>query len=61
MSDEQKECTGCDHCGMDMDLDPYCAAPAVLEKHPFGLNCNRALEKFCGYSDRRLWTIRRPR
>lgn len=36
MGERKRECFNCDFCGMDMDMDPYCAHPKVLEKFPFG-------------------------
>ena len=39
MSDE-KRCFDCDFCGMDMDLEPYCAHPDVLKTNPWGSNTN---------------------
>ncbi len=35
-----KRCFNCDHCGMDMDMDPYCAHPDVLKTNPHGSNVN---------------------
>lgn len=35
-------CSGCRWRGMDMDMDPYCAAPQIVESNRFGLNCNVA-------------------
>ncbi|HZC30138.1 MAG TPA: hypothetical protein VE261_01380 [Gaiellaceae bacterium] len=32
---------------MDMDMDPYCAAPKVLEAHRWGLNLCRGTPKEC--------------
>jgi hypothetical protein len=57
----RRECFGCDHCGMDMDMDPYCVAPAVMAEHPYGLVTRRALPTYCGDDERRLFTPRRPR
>lgn len=45
---QKDRCSGCKFCGWDMGMDPYCASPTVLEKHPYGLNINRAIEMFCG-------------
>lgn len=36
MSRDEKNCRDCKHCGMDMDLDPYCAHPKVLKRVPYG-------------------------
>ena len=44
---EEKSCNTCIHRCMDMDLDPYCAAPAVLEKHPYGLVLHRGTPPEC--------------
>ncbi|MDP9651679.1 hypothetical protein [Paraburkholderia caledonica] len=41
---------GCTHCGMDMDMEPYCVNEAVLalrtaetgRTYPFGLDTNPA-------------------
>lgn len=40
-------CSSCKHCGMDMDLDPYCAHPVVIKVHPYGLGINAAIRDFC--------------
>ena len=42
------QCSSCKHCGMDMDMGPYCAEPSVLEKHTYGLNINYAIKDYCG-------------
>jgi len=37
----ERHCRNCDHCGMDMDMDPYCVNLKVIEsfeKHPYGLS-----------------------
>jgi hypothetical protein len=50
---EDKRChggSGCQHCGMDMDVEPYCVQPVVLQRrkeitgrdYPFGLDTNPA-------------------
>lgn len=47
---ENKRCTECDHCGMDMDMEPYCVQPDVIalrtketgRDYPWGLDINRA-------------------
>jgi hypothetical protein len=51
-------CSGCDHCGMDMDMEPYCVHPNVVKEHPHGLNISPALARFCHHE---LWTPRKPR
>lgn len=41
---------GCAHCGMDMDMEPYCVQPQVLQRrtdvtsrtYPFGLDTTPA-------------------
>ena len=33
-------CFDCKFCGMDMDMDPYCAHPKVIEHNPYGSNTN---------------------
>lgn len=38
-------CGHCIHCGMDMDMEPYCAEPRILKGNPFGLLINHALKK----------------
>ena len=42
------QCSSCKFCAMDMDLDPFCVHPKVLENHNWGLNINTAIENFCG-------------
>lgn len=51
-------CGSCDHCGMDMDMDPFCVHPSVTKEHPHGLYIRSARPKYC---DGRLWTERKPR
>jgi hypothetical protein len=41
-------CSSCKFCGMDMDLDPYCAHPKVIARHKWGLVINKAIADFCG-------------
>lgn len=36
-----KSCTSCKHCGMDMDMEPYCVHPKVIAIGPYGINTNR--------------------
>ncbi len=55
-------CSGCDYCGMDMDMDPFCVHPTVKAKHPIGLNISTAIRDFCGEGDKlKLWKKREPR
>lgn len=61
ISPQEHLCTTCDHCGMDMDMDPYCVHPAVLVQHSHGLVTRRALPLFCGGEEHQLWTPRKPR
>lgn len=39
MSD-RRNCTECRYCGMDMDMDPYCAHPEVLKTNRWGSSVN---------------------
>lgn len=48
LSDE-KGCGKCNHCGMDMDMAPFCVSERVLSQSalngraaPYGLNINPA-------------------
>lgn len=45
---DPERCSGCKYCSMDMDMDPFCMHPEVAKLHPFGLNLNAAIDKFCG-------------
>ena len=58
-------CSGCKHCGMDMDMDPFCTHPTVKAKHPYGLNIGPAINGFCGKDGKMeeltLWEAREPR
>jgi hypothetical protein len=55
-------CSGCDYCGMDMDLDPFCVHPTVKAEHPWGLTINKAIQLFCGEGDKlKLWKKREAR
>ncbi len=56
-------CSGCDYCGMDMDMDPFCAHPTVTAKHRYGLNINYAIKDFCEDTEGNLtlWKKRKPR
>jgi hypothetical protein len=57
----KKECFNCDHCGMDMDMTPYCVHPKVAKDYRYGLNCNQALQMFCRKDqDLSLWEERKP-
>ncbi len=40
LSPKPRDCFDCQHCGMDMDMDPYCAHPDVLKTNPSGSNTN---------------------
>ena len=40
-------CNSCLHRCMDMDMDPYCACPAVTDKHPYGLVLHRGAPSEC--------------
>jgi hypothetical protein len=50
-------CSSCKFCGMDMDMDPYCVHPKVLENHPYGYGINHAIRETCG-TDLNLWEKR---
>jgi hypothetical protein len=55
-------CSGCNFCGMDMDMDPYCVHPQVLKVHPWGVGLTTALNSFCRQGDKlTLWEKREPR
>lgn len=41
-------CSTCEHCSIDMDLEPFCIHPAVVARYPIGLFINRAIQDFCG-------------
>jgi len=59
---DQRICQNCDYSGMDMDMDPYCAHPEVLKKHPYGLVLHsRKIAEFCPSPELPLYTIRKPR
>src|SRR5262245_23451339 len=34
---DERTCHTCKHRCMDMEMEPYCASPKVLEKHRWGL------------------------
>ncbi len=54
-------CSHCAYCGMDMDMDPYCAHPKVKKAHPYGLNINIATRDFCEKDGKlTLWETRKP-
>lgn len=57
---DPRGCSGCEYCGMDMDMAPYCVAPDVLKEWPNGVNINMAIDRFCG-PDLSLWKQREPR
>lgn len=59
----EKRCYECDHCGMDMDMDPYCVQPEVMgAKNRYGLYTKhaRAYDGACG-PEAKLWEPRKPR
>lgn len=58
MADKKRDCFECDHCGMYMDMDPYCVAPEVTKKHPYGLVVRQARPDVCKGD---MWTERKPR
>lgn len=41
------QCSGCKHCGMDLDMLPACHHEIVRKDHPHGLNINAALARYC--------------
>jgi predicted metal-binding protein len=41
-------CSTCKYCSMDLDMDPFCTHPKVLEIHRYGVNLNKAISNFCG-------------
>lgn len=45
--DEKNDCRTCLYQCMDMDMDPYCAAPAVTKTYPYGLVLHRGTPKEC--------------
>jgi hypothetical protein len=52
----EKNCTTCGNRCMDMDMDPYCAAPEVLKSHPFGLVLHSGPVEACKVGDEyTLW------
>jgi hypothetical protein len=54
-------CSGCKHCGMDMDMDPFCTHPTVRADHRYGLNINKAIQRYCGDGDKlKLWEAKNP-
>lgn len=44
---DKDSCGGCNHCGMDMDMEPFCMAPEVTKGHPTGLLIDHAQRLFC--------------
>lgn len=58
----KRECLNCDFCGMDMDMDPYCVAPAVVAENPYGSSVNsERVKRLCPHPERPLFEIRRKR
>ena len=56
---DPEACSGCKHCGMDMDMEPFCAHPTVTAQHPYGLVIGKAIERFCGEGNSlKLWEKR---
>ncbi len=45
---EPGRCSTCKYCAMDMDMDPYCTHPKVLEFFRYGVNISKAINDFCG-------------
>lgn len=43
-------CSTCKYCGMDMEMEPYCAHPKVTASSRFGygMGINSAIQQFCG-------------
>ena len=56
----EKDCFKCEHCGMDMDMDPYCAHPEVTKKHKYGLVLHQVSE-FCSAPEKKLFEPRKLR
>lgn len=56
----EKHCRDCKFCGMDMDMDPYCVHPRVLEEHPYGLVLhNIEIASFCPAPEHPLFEARK--
>ena len=56
---DKDSCGGCNNCGMDMDMEPYCTAPEVVEKHPNGLAIGSAQQRYCRKDGKlTLWVVR---
>jgi hypothetical protein len=56
---DKDSCGGCNHCGMDMDMEPFCTAPPVAEKHPNGLLIGQAQRLYCRKDGKlTLWVVR---
>lgn len=58
MAEPKKDCHSCGNRCMDMEMDPYCAAPKVLESMPYGQTLVRKRPSECsgeGGSDYKLW------
>ena len=51
---EERSCLTCGNRCMDMDMEPYCYADEVREKHRFGLALYRGVPSECG-PERKLW------
>lgn len=45
---EPGRCSTCKHCSMDLDMDPFCVHPKVLEYFRYGVNLSKAITDFCG-------------
>jgi hypothetical protein len=57
---DKDSCGGCDHCGMDMDMEPFCTAPPVTEKYQNGLVINQAQQLYCRKDGKlTLWVERK--
>lgn len=55
----ERHCRDCRSCGMDMDLDPYCAHQKVLEEHPYGLVLHSPkISTFCPGPEKPLFEAR---
>ena len=59
--DNDKKCVTCNHSGMDMDMDPYCAHPEILKisKYGISLSSKSAPTRPGGLChEHKLWEIR---
>lgn len=54
MSEEKRECNTCLNQCMDMDMEPYCAAPEIKVEWPIGKNLCRGRPTECG-PESKLW------